>query len=615
MKLERYTEERERLDKAYERLGKLAKSLKATDLEAALSENRKQLAEDSFKIVVVGEFSRGKSTFLNAMMGKRILPARTAPTTTIINDIVYGEQPRYLLHYRGSESEKEISEEEFREIKAVQEDDCEEYRQETTKLADIAYAKICVPLEICHDGIELIDTPGTNDLDQMCEAITYNFIPQADAAIFLLSAEQPLTQSELDFVREHILKNDISKIFFVINFKDRIDSTADQAKVQEFVRTQLKPVVEEPRVYLVSSKGALNWRREQANETVKGMVPATFEETGFPSFEGELEGFLNKEKVGAKLAKYRQRLLVIGGRLCGDRIVARRNAIGASVQSIEAAIAEMKPRLARARSQSDRAMRRLENSLHLDVEDLADAYERGLQRIARHARQAVFAYDGELRIDEVARYLEAQIAPLQQEHADKMKAAISDCLNREYGEAQRKLQAIYQTEVAGAGKGKALVPVTQVQGGSQELMVLDEVSDGNATLVGGGLLVGGLALAATLPLIIIPAAFFGGNYILQLFRDYRKSDFLDKVAVQVRERYETIIPEQKAGFRRQLQRDFQHLAAEVEKAMDGELQRIEDSLEGLLRDKRSAQQDDRAEKAFLDKTEGEIQVIMEDMKK
>ena len=174
-----------------------------------------------------------------------------------------------------------------------------------------------------------------------------------------------------------------------------------------------------------------------------------------------------------------------------------------------------------------------------------------------------------------------------------MKAAISDCLNREYGEAQRKLQAIYQTEVAGAGKGKALVPVTQVQGGSQELMVLDEVSDGNATLVGGGLLVGGLALAATLPLIIIPAAFFGGNYILQLFRDYRKSDFLDKVAVQVRERYETIIPEQKAGFRRQLQRDFQHLAAEVEKAMDGELQRIEDSLEGLLRDKRSAQQDEK----------------------
>lgn len=613
MKLERYTEERERLDKAYERLGKLVEDLKAADLEAVLAENRKRLAEDSFKIVVVGEFSRGKSTFLNAMMGKRVLPARTSPTTTIINDIVYGEKERYCLHYRESEAVKEISVEEFREIKAAQEDDCEEYRQETEKLANIAYAEIRVPLDICRNGIELIDTPGTNDLDQMREAITYNFIPQADAAIFLLSAEQPLTRSETDFVREHILKNDIDKIFFVINFKDRIDSADDEARILAEVQKQLADVVEKPRVYLVSSKGALNWRRAHANETVKGIVPATIEETGFLDFEAALEDFLLKEKAGAKLAKYRQRLLAVGGRLCGDRIAARRNAIGASVQSIEAAIAEMKPRLDRARVSSDRAMRHLENSLRLDVEDLADEYERGLRRVARHARQAVFRYDGELRIDEVARYLEAQITPEQRKYADEMKAAISDCLNREYGEAQRKLRAIYQTEIAGAGK--ALVPVTQVQGGNQALMALDEVSDDNATLVGGGLLVGGLALAVSLPLIIIPAAFFGGNYILQLFRDYRKNDFLDKVAVQVRERYETIIPEQKAAFRRQLQRDFQHLAEEVERAMDGELSRIEDSLEGLLRDKRSAQQDDRAEKAFLDKTENEIAAIMDDVKK
>lgn len=618
MKLERYTEEREKLSGLYREMETLAEKLEEADLARALSENRKRLQEDSFKVVVVGEFSRGKSTFLNAMMGRRVLPARTSPTTTIINDIVYGEIPRYILHYReskqGQAQVKEISEEEFRAIKAVQmEEDLAEYRRETTKLADIAYAEIQVPLDICRDGIELIDTPGTNDLDQMREEITNRFIPQADAAIFLLSAEQPVTRSEVDFIKERILKNAIDKIFFVVNFKDRIDSAEDQARVMAEVRKQLSRVLPSPRAYLVSSKEALNWRRAQANEEVKGKVPATIEETGFLDFEAELSNFLVEEKAEAKLSKYRQRLVEVGKRLCSDRITVRRNGIGLSVQKLEEAIEEMRPRLERVRAQSNRAMRRLEYSLHLDVEELADAYERGLAKIARQARLDVMAYDGALRIDEVTRYLEERIAPMQAQHAEAMRSAIRDRLNLEYGKVQKNLQAIYKTEIT--GKGKALVPVTQVQGSGQELMVLDEVSGDGSALVGGGLIFGGLILAVNLPFIIIPAAFFGGNYILQMFRDYRKSDFLTKVATQVRERYEAIIPEQKAGFQRQLQRDFQRLVEDTEQAMDGELSRIEDSLSGLLRDKRSAQQDDRAEKAFLDKTEGEIQALMEAAKK
>lgn len=610
MKIERYTEERDKLDGLYEKMRGWAEKLEAPDLAAILSESQKKLKEDSFKIVVVGEFSRGKSTFLNAMMGRRILPAKTDPTTTIINDIVYGEKLCYLLHYRDSETVKEISGEDFLKIKAVQtdDDDYEGYRRKTTELANIAYAEVKVPLDICRDGIELIDTPGTNDLDQVREEITYSFLPNADAAIFLLSAEQPVTRSEVEFIRERILKSDISKIFFVVNFKDRIEAK-DQERIMTAVRQQLKQVVPSPRAYLVSSKGALKWRRRQANEDVKGAVPDTFEETGFADFEEALSRFLIEEKADTKLSKYRQRLLDVGTQLCRDRIAVRRNGIGASVKSIEAAIEEMRPCIERVRKQSDRAIHRLKYSLQMDVEELADDYERGLSRIARQARRNLIEYDGDLNIDEVASFLEERIAPLQEQHAQAMKTAISDRLNMEYSKAQKALQDIYQTEISAKAR-KALVPLTQpAKSVSQEVMTLDEVADGNAVMVGGGLIFGGLLLTVSMPFIAIPAALFGGNYILQKFRDYRKNDFITQVSAQVRERYEKIIPEQKAGFKRQLQRDFNRLVDDLEKTMDNELCRIEDELVGLLRDKQSAQRDDQVQRAFLDAAEKEIQSL------
>lgn len=614
MKIERYTEERGKLDALYEKMGRLAEKLEARDLVSILSENRKKLKEDSFKIVVVGEFSRGKSTFLNAMMGRRILPAKTDPTTTIINDIVYGDELRFFLHYRDSEAVKEISKEDFLKIKAVQmEEDGEEYQKKTTKLANIAYAEIRVPLDICRDGIELIDTPGTNDLDQMREEITYSFIPQADAAIFLLSAEQPVTRSEVEFIRERILKNDIDKIFFVVNFKDRIDDAKDQERVMAEVRKQLGEVVSSPRAYLVSSKGALNWRRKQAKEEVKGIIPDTLEETGFADFEAALSRFLIEEKAETKLSKYRQRFLDVGTQLCRDRIAVRRSGIGASVKSIEAAITEMRPRIERARSQSTRAIQRLEYSLRMDVDELTDEYERGLAQIARQARRDLTEYDGELNIDEVARFLEERIAPKQEQHAQKMQSDISDRLNTEYSKAQKALKEIYQNEIA-TSAGKALVPLTQIESGSREVISLDEVADGNAALVGGGLIFGGILLTVSMPFIAIPAAFFGGNYILQRFRDYRKSDFLAQVSAQIRERYEKIIPEQKAGFKQRLQKDFHRLAEDTERTMNEELRRIEDGLNGLLRDKRAAQQDDQEQRAFLDETEREVRNLMAEIR-
>ena len=75
----------------------LLQSLKLKNAYKRLQEDSVRLADERFNLVVIGEFSRGKSTFVNALLGKNILPSSKEATTNIISKIVYGDQPKYTL--------------------------------------------------------------------------------------------------------------------------------------------------------------------------------------------------------------------------------------------------------------------------------------------------------------------------------------------------------------------------------------------------------------------------------------------------------------------------------------------------------------------------------------
>ena len=618
MNLEEYTQKRLQLKTAYKKLKEIAGTLNAAEVARSLQQAEQLLDEDSFKVVVVGEFSRGKSTFTNALLGKRILPAKSDPTTTVINRIHYGAQERYLVHYRDMDEVKEISEKEFKSITAVELADAEfegeaAYRQVVEKIGRIAYIEICHPLPLLADGVEIIDTPGTNDLDQVREEITFRFIPQADAAIMLLSAEQILAKSEVMFLKERILENDIKKVFFVVNFKDRLMDEADGERVMKAAREVLDGIVEDARLFLVSSRDALRWRRKEAGESLKPslVIPDSLDDTGFAQFEASLADYLSREKGNAKLAKYQSRFEGLAESLLDESIAPARARIGESSQQLAREIERLRPAVERAKQNSHRIFEHLQYALEMAAEDLTQDYRRGLEQISRQVVMAVHQYDGPLQPEEAARAIESVAAPLQQQHERELQEEVNRRLNHEFSQTREKLVKIFRVENISTGKELAVssrnenLPVCS--------MDIQAVNTDDIQMVGGGLLLGGVLLAIHVPFIAIPAALFGGNFFMRQFNEFRRNSFIADVSQQVRSRYDGIIPEQTRGFNQQMKKKFTNLTHTIEEIIEEQMDRGITQLERLRDDKASAEQDERQEREKLAACERQIQELLQEV--
>lgn len=611
MELNEYITKRNKMLDDYSKLMNISSELGNESVKNDIDSSMKQLKKDCFKIVVVGEFSRGKSTFINAMMGTRLLPAKTNPTTTIINRISYGEEAMFILHFRDTDKTKEITDEEFKAITAIDIDDDDDaltaYEKQIEQLGNISYAEIKYPIELCSDGIEIIDTPGTNDLDQFREEITFKFIPEADAAIMLLSAEQILAKSELDFLKERIMKNDVQKVFFVINFKDRLEDPDDEPRICDIARKQLKEFIANPKIYMVSSRDALKKRLHDSGKSVKGYIPESIEETGFVMMESALSEYLIKEKANIKLERHKNRIRGLSERLINTSIAERKNALGCTVLELTKQANDMKPRLNRAREESHVVCDRLKTSLSLAVSDFTDEYRRGLERVARQAVMEVYNYKGELSGEAVARSLESFMAPIQNENEQRINEVINNRINREFNNASEKLRKIFKVE--NLSKERSLVISNNQPSMVPAKIDINYVDEGDTAIIGGGMLLGGLILAVNAPFIAIPAAIFGGQFFLQQFQRYKRADFLSKVATQIKTRYESIIPDQANAFQRKLDSRFEAIIDNIEKIIDNHICDIQNRLDKIIQEKNQLVLDDKKEADRLNRLEYDIKLL------
>lgn len=236
---------------------------------------------DNFQIVVLGEFSRGKSTFINTLLNKNILPSNIIPTTAVLTKIHYGEEPKVIINYKNNTSDTIDINELKRYITTL----------ETEDLANqIVDAEVYYPTQFCLDGCSIIDSPGVNDINQQKVDITYNYIPKSDAAIILLDPDQPFTESEKEFIENKIIDNKVGKLFFLLNKFDQVDEK-NKEELVNYVKNRLLSLKEigsrDIKFYCISSKEALKAR-------LKGEDNSYNRE--FKKFENDLMEFLIKEK-------------------------------------------------------------------------------------------------------------------------------------------------------------------------------------------------------------------------------------------------------------------------------------------------------------------------------
>jgi len=286
--------------------GELGLTRDIADIEVA----RKNLQQGVFRLLVLGDMKRGKSTFLNALIGENLLPSDVNPCTAVLTVLRYGSPKKVTVYFQGGKLPEEMDFATFKREYTIDPDDAKKLEEEK-KLAfpDVNYAVVEYPLPLLEKRIEIVDSPGLNDTEARNE-LSLNYINNCHAILFLFRADQPCTLAERRYL-ENYLKNRGLTVFFLINAIDEIprglidpddpqELQAALEKVRQVFRNYLTEYCQvdgldiyQQRVFEVSSLKALRRRVKNAEDSLEG--------TGFPEFLAALNSFLTKERAIAEL--------------------------------------------------------------------------------------------------------------------------------------------------------------------------------------------------------------------------------------------------------------------------------------------------------------------------
>lgn len=244
-----------------------------------------KLAEDRFILAVLGQFKRGKSSLMNAIIGRELLPTGVLPLTSAITVLKYGPEERLEVSREGFGFPEELP------VSSLSDYVTEKGNPSNQKKVKTACLELPVPF--LQRGIEFVDTPGVGSAIAANTAITYSFLPECDAVLFVTGADMPMTSLELEFLRE--IREYVGKIFFVINKID-LATNDEQREILEFTAGTIRAQTgcDEVKVFPVSARSGLNARLSGDADL--------YEKSGLKALEEALAAFLSGEKSAVFLS-------------------------------------------------------------------------------------------------------------------------------------------------------------------------------------------------------------------------------------------------------------------------------------------------------------------------
>jgi GTP-binding protein EngB required for normal cell division len=244
----------------------------------SLANVKAKLDEEAFNLVILGQFKRGKSTFINALLGESILPTAIVPLTSVVTILRYGPELKIEVHYQNDSREVV----ELPELPSLITERGNPQNRKGVKEVTVFY-----PSDYLKEGVRIIDTPGVGSVYRHNTDVAYNYLPYVDAGIFIVSADPPLSESEHQFLKD--IRGYVDKLFFALNKIDQV-SDEDRQESLEFTAQILEKVlgVGRVKIYPLSARWALDAK--------KGSNGVQLERSLLPDFERHLQEFLIHEK-------------------------------------------------------------------------------------------------------------------------------------------------------------------------------------------------------------------------------------------------------------------------------------------------------------------------------
>jgi predicted GTPase len=251
-----------------------------------------KLAEDRFTLAVLGQFKRGKSSLMNAIIGRELLPTGVLPLTSAITVLKYGPTERLVVNRDDSIFPEELP------VSALA--DYVTERGNPANRRKVKTACVELPVPFLRRGIEFVDTPGVGSSITANTATTYGFLPECDAVLFVTSVDTPMTSLELGFLKE--IREYVDKIFFVVNKTDLV-ADDERGEVLEFVAETIRSQIGRDTVKTFPVSARLGLAARTSGDA------ALYEQSGLKALEEALASFLSEEKSAAFLAGVAQKML------------------------------------------------------------------------------------------------------------------------------------------------------------------------------------------------------------------------------------------------------------------------------------------------------------------
>ncbi|MEA5398512.1 dynamin family protein, partial [Synechococcus sp. BA-124 BA4] len=234
-----------------------------------LSGQHSELSKGIFQLIVLGEFKNGKSTLLNSFLGQKILPAKQAPATAVITRIFHGSPDKGVTVYYADGKHKTLGLAEFQSEFMLDIADHGSHAED--RFRDILYADIPVDLDLCRDGVILVDSPGLAENPVRTKA-TQDFFKFSTGAILVLDATQPLSIEEVRWAKDLFSNFGPEGVFVVVNKINLVDDD-EVDEIKRLFHSRLSEISnetlgreQENRIYFVDARTALQSRTSRSED-------------------------------------------------------------------------------------------------------------------------------------------------------------------------------------------------------------------------------------------------------------------------------------------------------------------------------------------------------------